>query len=137
MTKMPAIRPLISTVAKPRVPRKLVQEIGAGIIEKQDEDELGYRPDDGRIAFQQVAQHRSAIELAEGAADAERQPECIAANGDFNRMQETLQQNAAPAGRREREQAPVDEGIRSHGNLVLQSGMRKSVRGFAPASAPA
>ena len=53
------------------------------VIEEQDEDQLGHGADHRRVDFQQVAQDRPAIKLAEGAADADEQPEDVAADRQF------------------------------------------------------
>jgi hypothetical protein len=57
-----------------------------------------------RIELEQVAQHRPAIKLAEGAADAEHDADAEGADRDQDGIEQAAQEIAAPAGRAQGEQ---------------------------------
>jgi hypothetical protein len=81
----------------------LVDEIGAGIIEQQDQDQFGYGANHGRVDLEQVTDHGTAIKLAIGAANADEQAKAECAQRDLDRLEEADQKVRAPSGRRQRQ----------------------------------
>ena len=81
-----------------------VDEVGAGEIEEQDQHQLGHGAHHRGVELEQVAQHRPAIKLAEGAADAEQDADAEGADCDQDRVEKAAQKIAAPAGRAQGQQ---------------------------------
>ena len=81
-----------------------VDEVGAGEIEEQDENQLRHGADQRGVEFEQVAQHRPAIKLAERAGDADQHADAEGADGDQDGIEKAAQEIAAPAGRAQGQQ---------------------------------
>jgi hypothetical protein len=81
-----------------------IDEVGAGEIEEQDEHQLRYGAHQRGVEFEQVPDHRPAIELAVGAGDSNQHTDAEGANCDQDGVEQSTQKIAGPTGRTESQQ---------------------------------
>ncbi len=77
----------------------MVDEIGARIIEQQNEHQFRHCPHHGRIDFEQIARDRPAIKLAVSTARSDGETYCERAERDLDGVQEAAKKVASPTRR--------------------------------------